>query len=312
MKSMLIPVLILVMVIFSVSEIYADTFQGSENNNYLFLKISDDNAFALLRIDGKITSIQEDVKYYKNGNFRINFDNKIILNGIPSNDDIKIKIKDFEKKQKITLMVQRIDTITSYEKPIIEELSILEKFELSKKSTGMELVVPLVTNDFKREINIEKIPRSQYIESKDKEIKILDQFIQRIAYTQEFFFNIRIVDPTINGIGNDFWNDIGFVNDVEITSIMRDPNGIKLNEFAGNTTGNGYYTSPRILFSYNSILSGAYTMEVNATKYFDESGTFATDSITEEFFVFVPNNNKSSECRIIKESGPCEDEIVVN
>ena len=43
-------------------------------------------------------------------------------------------------------------------------------------------------------------------------------------------------------------------------------------------------------------------MEVNATKYFDESATFAADSITEEFFVFVPNNNKSvTECNYLFE-----------
>ena len=47
-------------------------------------------------------------------------------------------------------------------------------------------------------------------------------------------------------------------------------------------------------------------MEINATKYFDESETFATNSITEEFFVFVPNNNKSSECKFLYE-GKCVD-----
>ena len=303
---MLILVLLsLVIFVFSVSEVYADTFQGSENDNYLFLNISDDYAFALLRIDGKIISIQEEVKYYKNETFRINFENKIILIGVPNNNEIKIKIHDFEKKQKITLVLQKIDTKTKYEKPIKEKLTIQEKFELSEKTTGMELVVPLDKSDFKKAPNIEKIPRSQYIESTDKEIKILSVITKRIVYYEEFFFNIRTVDSSINKIGNDFWNDIGFLNDVEINSIIKDPNGIILNEFAGNTTGKGYYTSPRILFPYNTILPNAYTMELNATKYFDESATFTTNSITDEFFVFVPTNNKLNvECNFIYQ-GSC-------
>jgi len=302
---LILLLLVLVIFVFSVSEVYADTFQGSENGNYLFLNISDDYAFALLRIDGKIISIHEDVKYSKNENFRINFENRIILMGIPSNDEIKIRIHDFEGKQKITLVLQKIDTETTYEKPIKKELTILEKFELSEKTTGMEFVVPLEKNDFKRASNIEKIPRSQYIESTDKEIKILSVITKRIAYYEEFFFNIRTVDPSINVIGNDFWNDIGFLNDVEIISVIKDPNGKILNEFAGNTTGKGYYTSPRIMFPYNTILPNAYTMELNATKYFDESGTFTTSSITDEFFVFVPNNNKSQiECNFLFE-GRC-------
>lgn len=294
---LILVLLVLVILVFSMSEIYADTFEGSENDNYLFLKMSNDNAFVLLRIDEKITSIQENVKYYKNGNFRINFENRIMLFGAHINDEIKIRIYDFEKKHKVTLTVQKIDTQTSYEKPIIEELTILEKFEHSQEQTGMKLVIPLEIGNTKKLSETTKIPRSQYILSKDKEIKILSQITKRITHSQEFFFNIRAVDPTINGIAKDFWNDLGFVNDVEITSIIQDPNGKILNKFAGNTTKNGHYSSPKISFSYNSILSGAYTVEVNATKYFEESETFATDSITEEFFVFVTNNNKSeTEC----------------
>jgi len=71
------------------NQAYADTFQSSEKDDYLFLEISEDTVFVLLRIDGKITSIQEDIKYSKNGNFRINFENKIILNGFPNNDEIR-------------------------------------------------------------------------------------------------------------------------------------------------------------------------------------------------------------------------------
>jgi len=213
-----------------------------------------------------------------------------------------MRIHDFEKNQKIILIIHRIDTKIIYQKPIIEELTILEKFEHSQEQTGPKLVVPLETINVVRLSQTEKIPRSQYIESEDMKIKILSQITKRILYYEEFFFNIRTVNPSINGLGSDFWNDLGFVNDVEIASTIKDPNGIILQKFKGNTTKNGNYLSPKTLFSYNSILSGAYTMEVNATKYFDESAIFATDSVTEEFFVFVPNNNKSFECNYMFEN----------
>ena len=54
--------------VFSMNDVYAEIFQSSNDDNYLFLNISNDKAFALLKIDGNITSIQEeDIKYYKNG-----------------------------------------------------------------------------------------------------------------------------------------------------------------------------------------------------------------------------------------------------
>lgn len=305
MKTRLILVLLIIIIFaFSINEIYAETFQSFENDNYLYLDISNDTAFIIMRIDGKTTTIQKDLKDYKNENFKINaFENKIFV--IPVDDKIEIKIYNQENNQKTILTLQKLDTNTLYEKPIKEELTILEKFEDAQNQTGMKLVVPLDTSDFKKESIVEKIPRSQYIES-DEKIKILNQFTDRIFYYQEFFFDVRIVNSAINGVGNDFWNDSGFVNDVEIISTIKNPYGDILNEFEGDTSENGLYSSPGILFPYNSILSGAYTFQVNATKYFDESQSFATDSITKEFFVFLPNNNKSkTECVNMIINGTC-------
>ena len=287
--------------LFPFHNINAETFEGSENDNYLYLEISKNTAVVLLKMDGKITSLQGDIKYYKNGNFKI-IENRIFVIGIPMNDEIKVTIHDLEKREKTTITVEKLDTSTPYVKPPVKkELTPLEKFELSKKSTGIGLVVK---EEKKQEIiteNKTKIPRSEYTESEDKTIKILKQITKRIAYTQEFFFDIRIVDPIINGIGNDFWNKLGFVNDVEISSKIKDPNGDTLHEFLGNTTGTGHYTSPRTLFSYNSVLPGAYTLQVNSTKYFDDSETFVVDSITEEFFVYIPNDTNKLPCKFLDE-----------
>jgi len=267
-------VIILLILVYSMNDIYAQTFESSNEENYLFLKISNDKAFALMKINGVITSIQEeDIKYYKNGNFKINFENRIILLGAPAADFINITIHDRQNNLKIILIIQKVDTNTSYayEEPI--ELTVAEKVELAEEQTGMELIVPLVKE-------------KKDIQPDQKEIKILTQIPERFPYYQEFFFDVRIVDSTLN-ISNDYWNDVGFINDVEIISTIKDPLGTILNEFTGNTTGRGHYSPVNgTSFSFNSV-SGAYTLEVNATKYFEKSATFATDSIVREFFVFT-------------------------
>lgn len=284
--------IILIFLIFSINDIYAQTFESSNNDNYLFLKIFNDKAFALLKIDGVITSIQEeDIKYYKNENFRINFKNKIILHGSPAADSnfINMTIHDQQNNIKITLMIQKLDTNTPYEKPI--KLTVLEKFERAEEQTGMKLVIPL--EEEKKDIQLV-----------ERDIKILTQIPERFPYYQEFFFDVRIVDPALN-ISNDFWNDVGFLNDVEIISTIKDPFGTILNQFTGNTTGRGHYAPVNgTLFYFNSV-AGAYTLEVNATKYFEESATIATDSIIREFFVFT--HNEKIKCKFLYD-GACLDE----
>jgi len=294
-------IIILMILVFSMNGVYAETFQSYNEDNYLFLEISNDKAFALMKINGNITSIQEDIKYYKNGNFRINFENIIILLGAPVADDsINITIHDKLKNLEITLMTQKVDN-TSYKKPIRKSLTVLEKFEIAKDITGMELVVPL-KKEKKKDIPDEK------------EIKILTQIPVRFPYYQEFFFDVRVVDSALN-ISKDFWNDVGFINDVEIISTIKDPYGTILNQFTGNTTGKGHFAPVNgTLFSFNSVLLGAYTLEVNATKYFEESATFATDSIISEFFVFSPNDHTKSvspnECELL-DNGLCVDECPI-
>lgn len=271
--------------VFSMNGVYAEIFESSNEDTYLFLNISNDTAFALMKINGVIISIQEeDIKYYKNGNFRINFENRIILLGAPGVDSINITIYDLQKNLKITLMIQELDTNISYEKPIRQTPTVLEKFELAEEQTGMKLVIPLEKE--KKDIQLVK-----------RDIKILTQIPERFPYYQEFFFDVRIVDSALN-ISDDFWNDVGFINDVEIISTIKDPYGTILNQFTGNTTGRGHYAPVNgTSFSFNSVAAGAYTLEVNATKYFEESATFATDSILREFFVFAPN--KKSECEYL-------------
>ena len=115
------------------------------------------------------------------------------------------------------------------------------------------------------------IPRSQYIESTQKEIKILDQITHHITSDDKFSFDIRTVNSTLNQ-SNDYWNDKGYINNVEIRSAIKNTDGLIIKEFVGKTTKKGHY-SPQVetAFSPNSGRPQTYTLEVIATKYFDES-----------------------------------------
>ena len=309
----------IVIISFLSSNAFADTFESFDENNYLFLQISNDKAVGLVRMDGEIASIQSDVKYYKNGNFRTSAtNNNFVLFGVPAADSINMTIFDLNNREKITLIIKKLDTDTPYEKTIKKELSVLEKFEQAQEMTGLGNIhaqkeLEKLEKEKKKQEQKDAviiIPRSDYVESQEKEIKILSQIMEHIPYYQQFFFDIRIVDSTINGAGNDFWNDVGFVNDVEIISTIKDPYGKILNEFAGNTTGKGVYASENgTSFYYNSVLRGSYTLEVNATKYFDDSATFTTNYLIKEFFVFIPNGNNSNPQTNSTCGGECDDEL---
>ena len=115
----------IVIVSFLTTNAFADTFESVDENKYLFLEILNDKATGLLRIDGEITSIQSDIKYYKNGNFRTStINNSFILVGVPNGDFIKMTIFDLENREKITLMIQKLDTDTPYEKTVKKELNL--------------------------------------------------------------------------------------------------------------------------------------------------------------------------------------------
>ena len=293
----------IVIISFSMNDIFAETFESSDTeDNYLFLQISSEKAFGLMNIDGKIIAIDEDVRYYKNGNFRINaFDNKIILFGIPVADEIKVSIVDIKNREKTTIKIQKVDTVTVYEKFVKKKLTVLEKFELAQEHTGLgdiraqQLLEKIEEEKRKQEEEANRvvIPRSEYTQSTDREIAILEQTPFRVSTDSFFDFDIRIVDPSVNNL-YDYYDTVGFIEDVEIISIVKDGEGNTLNTFAGNTTKNGHYSpEDSTYFVFNINTRDAFTLQINATKYFDDTATFTTTSFLKEFFVFVSSDNNN-------------------
>ncbi len=138
---------------------------------------------------------------------------------------------------------------------------------------------------------IKNTERPDYDLSLDKEIQINLQSDRRIPYYKSFDFNLRVVDPDKNKF-NSYWERRGYVDDVEIVSTIKDPNGQTLNKFTGNTIDSGTFSSEYgTTFSYDTFLKGAYTIEVLATKYFDNTATFATASLLKDFFIYVPSKS---------------------
>ncbi len=308
MQRIILLLVAIVLASFSVNEIFAETFESlDKEDNYLFLQISNEKAFGLLKIDGKIITIQENIKYYKNGNFRISaFDNKIILFGIPTTDGLKITVLDLKNREKTTVQVQKVDTVTTYEKFVKKELTVLEKFELAEEQTGLgdiraqQLLEKVEEEKRKQEEEANKIviPRSEYTQSTDREIAILIQTLSRVSSDSFFDFDIRIVDPSANNM-YDYYNTVGFIDDVEIISIVKDGEGNTLNTFAGNTTNNGHYSPEDSTYFVDNINTrDAFTLQINATKYFDDTATFATTYLLKEFFVFIPNDNDNQKIPI--------------
>lgn len=209
------------------------------------------------------------------------------------------KVEFFMSMQGEPQIVREVKTPTYWlEDKIKEEIKIDPLAEMAKygtlsRSSYFETQKKLEEEKIKEPEK--KIPRSDYKLSNNTEIKIVADVVNRIPYYKQFDFDVLIVDPSLIvnpdlSIYNDNWIDAGWIDDVEITSTIKDPNGKILNEFNGNTTNRGKYSpESETSFTSNYYQNNAYTLEVSATKYFDDVQTFATDAIIKEFFIYTPN-----------------------
>jgi len=133
--------------------------------------------------------------------------------------------------------------------------------------------------------NVVVIPRSNYTLSEDK-IHVLTQVPFRIPWMSYYGFDIRVVDPVMNNL-RDYYDTTGQIGDVEITGSIKDSLGNVLKSFSDNTGG---HYSNSVYIPENINTRGPFSLELFATKYFDENASFATYSIIEEFFVFIPSD----------------------
>jgi hypothetical protein len=170
----------------------------------------------------------------------------------------------------------------------LQKITGLLHVETQKKLEEEKRLLLLKEKEIERIKNTE---RPDYELSLDKEIKINLESPGKIPWYKSFGFDLRIVDPDKNKF-NSYWQRAGYVDDVEIVSTIKDPNGKILNKFTGNTADSGTFASDYdTTFSYNTFLNGEYTLDILATKYFDESATFATASLLKEFDVYVPSTS---------------------
>ncbi len=284
----------------------ADSFEGSNDGDYLFLDIDGDKGIANMRIDEKITTIQGEIKYYENGNFKIKaIQDKVILFGkFLSDESLRISIIDMNERKKIILDIQKLST--QYITPVKEEHVGMGDIRAAEEQLRLEEE----KKKQEEEANKVVIPRSEYIQS-DKEIAILIQSMDRVSIYSFFDFDVRLVDPHINKLYN-YYESKGYINDVQINATVKDGEGKILNTFSGNTTMNGHYSpDSTTYFADNTNTRDAFTLEILATKYFDDTATFVTTTLLKEFFVFIPSNSsKGCPGDYIYSNGRCDPPLV--
>ena len=267
----------------------ADSFEGSTDGDYLFLDMDGDKGSAIMRIDGKITFIQGEIKYYKDGNFQIKAiqDRVILLGTFLSDESLRIIIVDRNESKEIILDIQKLGT--EYLIPVEQEHIGMEDIRAAEEQLRLEEE----KKKQEEEANKVVILRSEYTKSTDKEIAILDQTMDSVSTNDFFGFDIRVVDPNVNNMFSYYTTD-GFVNDVEIISIVKDGEGNILNTFTGITTNQGHYSPDKVTYFPDNInTNNAFSLNVLATAYFDDTATFATTELFKEFFVQYYSSDKS-------------------
>jgi len=284
--------------------VYADTFQSYDNSNYLFLEINNDKVKGIMKIDGKITSINDMIKFYRNDNFKIRlFDGSVKLFG--STDSLKMTLVDKKENQKVFFDIQKLDT-TSYEKkPVEKEFTPLEKFQHAQNQTGLGNIAEANRLEEQRLETIEEEKRLQEIANKTprSEYQFIDDILELIVRSDfhvplmtTFNFDLRAVDQNYNKYSQFF--GVGFLEDVIVTGKVVDPQGKIWGTINDTTDEKGYYESQGLYIPYNTSTSGEWSLQLDGIKYFDDIEKFSTFNIVSPFFIVQNTDIKSSTCGV--------------
>lgn len=146
---------------------------------------------------------------------------------------------------------------------------------IGKKSTEVKLDLyiigpnpPLTTSVVKKTLQV-------------NQLKLAVKTPQIAAVTYSYGFSVKVFDKKINPTG-DYDINIGKIQDVKISVVIKDNNNKIVKTFNGVTDNQGYYSdSFRIL---NYLPSSSYNIIFNATK----SG-YISDSVTKTVFVYAYN-----------------------
>jgi len=287
MKILLISILVVGMII----PVYADSFEGVDNENFVFLEINGDKATANMRIDGKLNSISGDIKYYDGGGFKIKSDSndRILLYGTPKSDEsLQIIIIDLTERKKTVINLEKLSNVFLI--PKRQEHEGMPHIETLLKEEGNKLQAKIDAQRLEEISN--KKPRSVYTKDENRKIAILDQMPLKVSVYSFFDFDIRIVDADKNNLYS-YYNTDGYIDDAVIFIEVKDGDGNTLNEFTGYTTKDGHYAPDEVTSFENNINTrNAFSFDVSATVYFDDTETYITTSLFKEFFVYVPSDLK--------------------
>ncbi len=147
----LFVVVILSVAIIGISSVNADSYESKDSTNYLFLEIDNSTASGLLKINGKITSINSDIQFYDNGNFKINvFQDRLKLFG--SLDKLKVTVLDLNERQKIFFDIHSME---------IQEETIVQTNNQTKVVDNLEQELERL-KEWRKTFDIKQVPIANY------------------------------------------------------------------------------------------------------------------------------------------------------
>ena len=287
--------MVIVVIIVGISiSVYADSFESSSSENYLFLERNNNHVSGIIQIEGKIITFDNEVdRFYKNGGFKVKLiGDKVLMFVLP--DRLLVNVLDLTEREKYSFDIKLIDTTTTYEQIVEEKLTPLEKFHQAQNQTGLgniaeqnrieeEKLATLQEEERLQEI-ANKTPRSEY-QSIDDVLELIVKPDFHVPLRTTFDFSLRSTDKNLNPYSQFYGG--GYLDDVSITSKIIDPDGNVKKTITGNTDEEGYFEAPGLYMPDNTPLNQEWSVEISGIKYFDNIEKFSTFSIVKPFFVVV-------------------------
>jgi len=260
-------------ILMAVQMVFAEELYGNNTSTGIFVAYDGNLSMIVYKsAQGTSTHYDATVKEFKHGGFLLKSP-EIVIFGHPLYQD------------KYTVLVMTSNgferfVVSEYHPPIkveeeemeAEKISsgILEEYWKNKENTVVR------DADKKKEIIVAEQPK--------QEIVIVSQMANQVPWMSNYSIDLKVYDPEINKKLDYYWKD-GRIAEVEITGKVIDPNGKILKSFSGVTSQFGYF-SESVYIPANSNTNKPFTLEILASKYFDDS--LATFSFLQQFSVYAP------------------------
>jgi len=166
--------------------------------------------------------------------------------------------------------------------------SILDKFKKSQELTGMGLVVE-ETKDVTETTSTETTSTTF-----NKPIKVFFSVPHHQEWKRVLIFEILVTDDNEHRYDSPYNSFVGNpLSDVDVSGMIKNPEGVTLQQFNGTTDGFGEYLGTFQIPDL-STTRGEYVISADAVQTF-EDGTIEESSGSGTFFVFPSSSGSSNQ-----------------